>query len=217
MAGLAVASALVAAGGFSSTSRPAAAGVAVSNCLKVLTCYAPRQFRVAYGIQPLLDRGIDGRGETVVLLEYPSASVVAHPPEFTDIRQDLARFDSLFGLPAARVQVVNSLARSPAPWLASTEDVEDTELVHAVGPQAGIRELLLGDSVSTSPAAWTAGVTAALRLGITQGAVISASISSGGEHIITGYRAGPGWNPVTGWGSPDAQVLVPLLARYASP
>jgi subtilase family serine protease len=33
---------------------------------------------------------------------------------------------------------------------------------------------------------------------------------------ITGYRAGPGWNPVTGWGSPDAQVLVPLLARYDS-
>ena len=33
---------------------------------------------------------------------------------------------------------------------------------------------------------------------------------------ITGYRAGPGWDPVTGWGSPNAQVLVPLLARYAS-
>ncbi|HMD22656.1 MAG TPA: hypothetical protein VKH61_01060, partial [Streptosporangiaceae bacterium] len=27
-----------------------------------------------------------------------------------------------------------------------------------------------------------------------------------------GYQAGPGWDPVTGWGSPDAQVLVPLLA-----
>jgi subtilase family serine protease len=27
-----------------------------------------------------------------------------------------------------------------------------------------------------------------------------------------GYPAGPGWNPATGWGSPDAQVLVPLLA-----
>ena len=26
----------------------------------------------------------------------------------------------------------------------------------------------------------------------------------------------PGWAPVTGWGSPEAQVLVPLLARYAS-
>ena len=34
---------------------------------------------------------------------------------------------------------------------------------------------------------------------------------------ITGYRAAPGWDPVTGWGSPDAQILVPLLARYASP
>jgi subtilase family serine protease len=30
---------------------------------------------------------------------------------------------------------------------------------------------------------------------------------------ITGYPAGPGWDPVTGWGTPDAQVLIPLLAR----
>ena len=28
---------------------------------------------------------------------------------------------------------------------------------------------------------------------------------------ITGYSARPGWDPVTGWGSPNAQVLVPLL------
>ena len=34
---------------------------------------------------------------------------------------------------------------------------------------------------------------------------------------ITGYQAGPGWDPVTGWGTPDAQVLVPLLAHNASP
>ena len=33
---------------------------------------------------------------------------------------------------------------------------------------------------------------------------------------ITGYRAAPGWDPVTGWGSPNAQELVPLLAHYAS-
>lgn len=30
---------------------------------------------------------------------------------------------------------------------------------------------------------------------------------------IGGYQAGPGWDAVTGWGSPDASVLVPLLAR----
>ena len=31
---------------------------------------------------------------------------------------------------------------------------------------------------------------------------------------IMGYRATNGWDPVTGWGSPDAQVLVPLLKQY---
>ena len=33
---------------------------------------------------------------------------------------------------------------------------------------------------------------------------------------ITGYHAAPGWDPVTGWGSPNAQALVPLLARNAA-
>jgi subtilase family serine protease len=31
-----------------------------------------------------------------------------------------------------------------------------------------------------------------------------------------GYRTAPGWDPVTGWGSPNAQVLIPLLARSTS-
>jgi subtilase family serine protease len=39
-------------------------------------------------------------------------------------------------------------------------------------------------------------------------------------HDITtgfnGYQATPGWDPVTGWGSPNAHVLIPLLARFAS-
>jgi hypothetical protein len=29
-----------------------------------------------------------------------------------------------------------------------------------------------------------------------------------------GYSATVGWDPVTGWGSPNAQVLIPLLAHY---
>ena len=45
-------------------------------------CYSPHQFRVAYGIQPLLDSGIDGRGETVtVAAPTPTpASGYRHPP-----------------------------------------------------------------------------------------------------------------------------------------
>lgn len=34
--------------------------------------------------------------------------------------------------------------------------------------------------------------------------------------MIIGYRAAQGWDPVTGWGSPNAHVLVPLLASYAA-
>jgi hypothetical protein len=33
---------------------------------------------------------------------------------------------------------------------------------------------------------------------------------------MPGYAAGPGWDPVTGWGSPDAQVLGPLLAHQGA-
>ena len=38
----------------------------------------------------------------------------------------------------------------------------------------------------------------------------------GPASVYTGYQAGPGWDPVTGWGSPNAQVLVPLLAHVAA-
>jgi len=31
--------------------------------------------------------------------------------------------------------------------------------------------------------------------------------------VFVGYEARPGWDRVTGWGSPNAQVLVPLLAH----
>src|SRR5215468_4926062 len=66
------------------------------NCLvPPVTCYSPRAIRTAYGISPLLQRGIDGRGQTVVMPE------LAQPPapDASDIRQDMARFDRRFGLP----------------------------------------------------------------------------------------------------------------------
>ena len=38
--------------------------------------------------------------------------------------------------------------------------------------------------------------------------------SDGRGETITGYQAAAGWNPVTGGGSPNAPVLIPLLVRY---
>ena len=65
------------------------------------------------------------------------------PVPVTDIRQDLALFDAVFGLPAARLQVDTSMAGSASPWLASGEEVEDAEIVHAVAPDAAIRVVLI--------------------------------------------------------------------------
>jgi subtilase family serine protease len=33
------------------------------------------------------------------------------------------------------------------------------------------------------------------------------------KSTVTGYQASRGWDPVTGWGSPNAQLLVPLLVK----
>jgi hypothetical protein len=181
---------------------PSPPGAVAADCLASRPpCYAPRQLRVAYGIQPLLDRGITGHGQTVVLPEFPpsaagspSAVTGIQVPAVTDIRQDLARFDALFGLPAARLQVVNTLAHAASPWLASTEEVGDTEIVHALAPDAAIREVLIPSPYTASPGRVSAAVVAALRLGLAQAGVISLSAGAG-EQCFTPAEAAQ-WNPV---------------------
>jgi subtilase family serine protease len=227
-----------------------AAGLA-ADCRNLGTCYVPRSLRAAYGIQPLLDRGISGRGVTVVLLEtaVPATSSPPPPPAVTDIRQDLALFDRLFGLPAAQLQVVTSLAGSNSPYQAAAGEVRDAEIVHAVAPDAAIRVVPAiavtggGQRYLVHPAGGTAAAAAiwaglialadqdaghALGLvnpviyRIGRSPAYSAAfhpITAGtntvqfGKETITGYQAASGWNPVTGWGSPNARVLIPLLVR----
>jgi subtilase family serine protease len=151
------------------------------NCLAPpATCYTPRAFRIAYGISPLLERGIDGRGQTVVMPELAQQP----GPDASDIRQDMARFDRLFGLAPARLRVVNSLAGTASPWLAGGEEVEDAEMVHAVAPGAAISIVVISQSAVRSPANFAAALTAFLRLGATRGGVLSISATIG-EHYLT--------------------------------
>jgi subtilase family serine protease len=115
----------------------------LSDCrdLTPALCYGVRQFLTAYGIEPLLSRGIDGRGQSVVLLELvPSQTLTATD---SDIRDDLAVFDGLFGLPSARLQVITRFAGAGSPYLAGGEEAMDAEMVHAVAPAATIRIVLL--------------------------------------------------------------------------
>ena len=177
----------------SGTARPSSASPSPSStgvCGSGETCYTPQQLQAAYGVKPLLDRGIDGRGETVVLPELAESQL--KPPLVTDLRQDMAAFDGLFHLRAARMRVVSTLAGSGSPWLAFGEEVLDAEVVHALAPDANLVILLLpSTSLDNTPNA-VAAALAELRLGPALGGVMSISAAGqiGGEHCVSRAQAG---------------------------
>ena len=180
---IALAGLCAAAGGCSSGQRHAGlpAGLTVDCLMRAPRCYAPLPFRVAYGVEPLVARGLDGRGQTVVLTEAPA---LLEPAETNDIRQDLARYDREFHLPAARLQVINSLAKAALPWQGGSEEIEDVEMVHAIAPGAAIRVLLVNETTRLTPGSYVPALVAALHLALSQGSVISIS-DSFGENCFT--------------------------------
>ena len=113
-------------------------------------CYSPEALRTAYGIAPLLARGIDGRGRTVVLIEWLASA--AGGPASSNIFQDMAGFDSYFHLPPVKLSVVHGTEPKASVDLAISEEVIDVELVHAVAPGAAIRVVLTGPRTYSSGA-----------------------------------------------------------------
>jgi subtilase family serine protease len=178
--------------GATPAASPAAgpAGAATADCDSVATCYTPQQLQVAYGVKPLLDRGIDGHGETVVLPELAEAA--PNPPLVTDMRQDMAAFDAAFRLPAARMRVDSSLIRTATPWLAFGEEVLDVEMVHALAPGATLVILLLPANSLDNTRNTVAAAVASLRRGSAEGDVLSISAAGqvGGEHCVSRAQAG---------------------------
>ena len=146
-----------------------------------IQCYSPGQYQVAYGVAPLLHRGITGRGETVVMPELANKP----GPKYTDIRKDLAAFDKKFRLPAAKLKVTTTLAGASAPYVAGTEEVEDTEIVHAIAPGAALDVVLVPANATTSAANFTAAVTGLIHAAITQDAAVVSISGSHGEHLFT--------------------------------
>jgi subtilase family serine protease len=96
------------------------------------TCYGPDQIRVAYGIQPLLDKGITGKGRTIVVVD------AYRPP---NVEAELAAFTSTWGLKPAQLTVVNPFGAgydgtdsNQVSW--SAEIALDVEWAHVVAPDA---------------------------------------------------------------------------------
>ena len=195
-------SVVLVAGCTGSSGRPAASKAtsaarssAASGCLvPPVSCYAPHLFRVAYGIRPLLDAGIDGRGETVTVIAAPPppsqpgagapTASPAGPAATTDLRQDLAVFDRMFRLPAARIQVVTTLAGAASPWQGSAQEAQDLEVVHTVAPAATLRVVHLPANVLANSATATTDMLAGLRLAVSGTDVASIGWSLG-EHFFT--------------------------------
>ena len=158
---------------------------AAGECTSTNTCYTPEQLETAYGVQALLRRGIDGRGETVVLPELAESQL--SPPLVTDLRADFAAFDRLFHLPAPVLKVVSTFPHPVHPWFAFGEEVLDAEVVHSMAPGAALTIVLVkGSSLDSADNAVAASI-AALRLGAAEGGVISLSPAGqiGGEHCVT--------------------------------
>lgn len=136
-------------------------------------CYSPLQFRTAYGIQPLISRGINGRGQTIVLPENPAAP----GDPVSDIRKDLARYDSVFGLPAASLRVNTTLVPGASRFRATGEYTLDVEAAHAIAPQAKIWVIMVPNNHSSKGVATSVikAYAAAFRMAASMGSVISLS------------------------------------------
>jgi subtilase family serine protease len=114
-----------------------------------INCYTPVQYRVHYNLNPLYQRGVTGRGETIVIVDsYGSPT----------IRNDLNVFDQQFGFPHPDLRIVkfgNIPAFDPTNstmvgW--AEETTLDVEYAHSIAPGAKI-------VLAETPVAETEGVT----------------------------------------------------------
>lgn len=124
-------------------------------CVQQFTepCYQPAQVQAAYNEQPLFNRGITGRGQTIVIVDSFGSPT---------IRSDLATFDREFGLPAppsfriiqpaGRVPRYNPHDGTQLGWAGET--TLDVDWAHTMAPRANI--LLVETPVAES--AGTAGL-----------------------------------------------------------
>jgi subtilase family serine protease len=106
-------------------------------------CYSPQEIRRAYGVDRLLRRGDDGKGQTIVIVDSYGSPTIA---------SDLAHFDAGYGLPAPpSFKILTPLGTVPHRLAWAGETTLDVEWAHAMAPGANI--VLL-----TSPVNETEGV-----------------------------------------------------------
>ena len=109
-------------------------------------CFTPHEMRLAYGVEGLINKGLTGKGQTVIdIVSFGSPT----------LQQDMQVFDKTFGLPAVNLQIISPLNEAEydphhdkAGWAQETD--LDVQIIHAIAPDARI-------IVLTSPVAETEG------------------------------------------------------------
>jgi subtilase family serine protease len=97
-------------------------------------CITPYGLSVAYGIEPLIQKGFTGQGQTIIdITSFDSPN----------LQSNLKVFDQTFGLPPANVQVISPINEPTADphqdrqtWAQGTE--REVEILHAIAPGAKI-------------------------------------------------------------------------------
>lgn len=105
-------------------------------------CYGPAQLRAAYGVDKLAKHGLNGAGKTIVIIDAFQSPTIT---------QDLATFDTLFGLSAPTLNIIAPDGITPfdqsnadqTSW--AGEITLDVEYSHAIAPGAKI-DLVLAKS-----------------------------------------------------------------------
>ncbi|BCL77934.1 S53 family peptidase [Ktedonobacteria bacterium brp13] len=98
-------------------------------------CYSPQQIRQAYGVTPLLQAGITGKGRIITLIEAFQDPTIA---------SELALFDQTFGLNNPQLNILTPFGKTPfdpkdaAQTAFAGETALDVEWAHAMAPDATI-------------------------------------------------------------------------------
>ncbi len=92
-------------------------------------CYIPSQITRAYNIDPLYKAGIDGKGQTIVIVNTNQDPTVQH---------DLQLFDKTFHLPDPQLNILAPYGTDPVAPSANGETSLDVQWAHAIAPKATI-------------------------------------------------------------------------------
>ncbi len=103
-----------------------------------MPCYGPDQIRVAYGVQPVLEGGITGAGQTIVIIDAFQDPTLQADVETFNTTWSLAATDLTISAPDGLTAFDGSAEQSM--W--AREIATDVEWAHVIAPGAAIHLVL---------------------------------------------------------------------------